>query len=274
MDQYAVFGNPIHHSKSPFIHQRFARQTQQTLEYRAILAAEDGFADAVVAFRQAGGCGANVTLPFKEQAFALCDRLTERARCAGAVNTLYWQADGGLLGDNTDGQGLVADLHRSGITIEGARVLILGAGGAVRGVLHPIFACSPRRVVIANRTADKAVALARDFAELGVVSGCGLDEMSGEYDLIINGTSASLSGALPAMEGVRLSHEGSTYDMAYGKEATPFQRWGQAQGGKHHLAGLGMLVAQAAESFSLWRGVKPEVVPVLEELAEQMGGTL
>lgn len=270
MDQYAVFGHPIAHSQSPFIHQTFAGQTGQPLQYCAILAPLDGFAETVRDFREAGGRGANVTLPFKEEAVALCDELTERARLAGAVNTLHWLDDGRLLGDNTDGAGLVADLQQQGVDIKGARILILGAGGAVRGVLAPLLACAPSDLVIANRTAARARALAQDFSALGSITGVGLDEISGTYDLIINGTSASLSGALPPLPDGSLKQGGITYDMAYGVEATPFQRWGAGHGGRLNLAGLGMLVNQAAESFARWRGVRPDTAPVKAALMARM----
>ncbi|MBY5994185.1 shikimate dehydrogenase [Ferrimonas balearica] len=270
MDQYAVFGHPIAHSQSPFIHQAFAEQTGQAMVYRAILAPKTGFADAVAAFRAEGGRGANVTLPFKEEAVALCDQLTERARLAQAVNTLHWQEDGSLLGDNTDGAGLVADLLAQGAPLAQARVLLLGAGGAVRGVLLPLLACQPSELVIANRTADKAHQLAAQFAGLGPVRGVGLDGIEGTFDVVINGTSASLSGALPPLPPACLKSGGVAYDMAYGTEATPFQRWGRAQGAGQSLAGLGMLVQQAAESFALWRGVRPKVQPVYDRLMRRL----
>lgn len=270
MDQYAVFGHPIAHSQSPFIHQTFARQTGQSLEYRAILAPLGGFAETVHRFRAEGGQGGNVTLPFKEEAFALCDELTERARLAGAVNTLHWQRDGRLLGDNTDGAGMVSDLLQHGAAIEGKRVLIVGAGGAVRGVLEPVLACGPSEVVIANRTESKATVLAGDFSALGNIRGVGLDGIDGRFDLIINGTSASLSGELPPLPDGCLISGGITYDMAYGTKATPFQLWGEKQGGRINLSGLGMLVNQAAESFERWRGVRPETGPVKAALMARM----
>ncbi|MBY6188797.1 shikimate dehydrogenase [Marinobacter hydrocarbonoclasticus] len=270
MDHYAVFGHPIAHSQSPFIHQTFADQTGQLLTYRAILAPLDGFAETVQRFRAEGGMGANVTLPFKEQAFALCEELTPRARLAGAVNTLHWQADGKLVGDNTDGAGLVADLQQHGVSLTGLRILMLGAGGAVRGVLEPVLACQPAQLVIANRTASKATALAADFGHLGNVTGVGLDGIGSGFDLIINGTSASLSGDLPPLPEGCLVKEGITYDMAYGVHATPFQLWGERHGGRLNLAGLGMLVNQAAESFARWRGVRPEIEPVRAALLARL----
>lgn len=266
MDQYAVFGHPIEHSKSPLIHRAFARLTGQTLEYRAILAPRDGFADAVNAFRQSGGMGANVTLPFKQEALMLCDELSERARLAGAVNTLIWTQEGRLRGDNTDGVGLVADLKRHAIPLHQSRILILGAGGAVRGVLQPLLAERPAQLVIANRTPEKAQQLAAEFAPLGCVVGTGLESLSGSFDLIINGTSASLSGELPDLSRVTLADGGCAYDMAYGESLTPFQCWAKEQGARCALAGQGMLVGQAAESFAQWRGVFPPIEPILQLL--------
>ncbi|MEW6444599.1 MAG: shikimate dehydrogenase [Pseudomonadota bacterium] len=258
-DRYAVIGNPIAHSKSPLIHALFAKQTGQAMRYERILAPLEGFRDAVWSFRDEGGRGLNVTIPFKLEACALADTLSERARRAGAVNTLTFSPDGRIEGDNTDGAGLVRDLLGAGIGLRGRRILLLGAGGAVRGVLAPLLAEEPTDLVIANRTAEKAVQLAADFADLGPVRGCGFDALQGEhFDLIVNGTSASLSGELPPLPEDLLTPGGDAYDMAYGNEPTPFQRWALAHGACHALDGLGMLVEQAAESFRLWRGVLPD----------------
>ena len=267
LDRYAVIGNPITHSKSPLIHALFAEQTGQALSYERILAPLDGFREAVRHFRDEGGRGLNVTVPFKLEAFALADRLSERAARAGAVNTLIFHADGSIEGDNTDGAGLVRDLLKQGAEIRGRRVLILGAGGAVRGVLAPLLAEKPLELVIANRTADKAVRLAADFADLGPVRGCGFDALEGPFDLVINGTSASLSGDLPPLPDDLLAEGAVAYDMAYGSEPTPFQRWAEAHGARLALDGLGMLVEQAAESFRMWRGVQPDTAPVRQALA-------
>ncbi|GAA5193975.1 shikimate dehydrogenase [Ferrimonas gelatinilytica] len=266
MDKYAVIGHPIEHSKSPLIHSEFARLTGQPLEYHAILAPKAGFADAVKQFRQAGGKGANVTLPFKEEALALCDELSERARRAGAVNTLIWNDDERLLGDNTDGLGLVSDLKRHAYPLRDARILLLGAGGVARGVLLPLLSERPKRLVVANRTAHKAERLAADFSSFGPVTGVGLENLDGTFDLVINGTSASLSGKLPDLHRVKLAEDGCAYDMAYGDSLTPFQCWALENGARHALSGLGMLVGQAAESFALWRGVHPPIEPILELL--------
>ncbi|PYC34985.1 shikimate dehydrogenase [Pseudomonas protegens] len=271
MDQYVVFGNPIGHSKSPLIHWLFAQQTGQQLEYNTLLAPLDDFAGAARDFF-AQGRGANVTVPFKEDAYRLCDSLTERAQRAGAVNTLSKQADGTLLGDNTDGAGLVRDLTvNAGVSLKGKRILLLGAGGAVRGALEPLLAQRPASVVIANRTVEKAELLAELFADLGPVSASGFDWLQESVDLIINATSASLSGDLPPIAS-SLIEPGKTvcYDMMYAKEPTPFCRWASEHGAALVLDGLGMLAEQAAEAFYLWRGVRPDSAPVLAELRRQL----
>lgn len=271
MDQYVVFGNPIGHSKSPLIHRLFAQQTGQQLEYNTLLAPLDDFAGAARDFF-AQGRGANVTVPFKEDAYRLCDSLTERAQRAGAVNTLSKQADGTLLGDNTDGAGLVRDLTvNAGVSLKGKRILLLGAGGAVRGALEPLLAQRPASVVIANRTVEKAELLVELFADLGPVSASGFDWLQESVDLIINATSASLSGDLPPIAS-SLIEPGKTvcYDMMYAKEPTPFCRWASEHGAALVLDGLGMLAEQAAEAFYLWRGVRPDSAPVLAELRRQL----
>lgn len=264
-DLYAVIGNPIEHSKSPQIHAAFARQTGQDIRYERILGERGRFADAVAAFRAAGGCGLNVTVPFKEDAYRLCDRLSPRAEAAGAVNTLAWRDDG-LAGDNTDGIGLVRDLgcnHR--FALAGARVLLLGAGGAVRGVLRPLLDEGPARLVIANRTASRAQDLAA--ATAGAVEGCGLDALAGQsFDLIVNGTAAGLSAQVPAIPDDCLAPGGWTYDMLYGNAPTAFVAWGRQHGAARALDGLGMLVEQAAAAFALWRGVEPDTAPVIAAL--------
>jgi shikimate dehydrogenase len=266
-DQYVVFGNPIGHSKSPLIHRLFAEQTGQTLEYSAALAPLDDFTAFAKAFFQHGR-GANVTVPFKEEAYRLADSLTERGRRAGAVNTLIKQPDGSLLGDNTDGAGLVRDLKvNHGVTLSGKRILLLGAGGAVRGALEPLLAEQPEVVVIANRTVEKAELLAKEFSELGPVFPAGFDWLEEPVDIIINATSASLSGDLPPIVP-SLIQPGKTfcYDMMYGNEPTAFCRWAAEHGAGQAVDGLGMLVEQAAEAFFEWRGVRPESAPVLAEL--------
>jgi shikimate dehydrogenase len=267
-DRYAVIGNPIAHSKSPQIHAAFARQTGQDLVYDRILGSRDDFAGDVRRFVAEGGRGLNVTVPFKEEAFALADERSERAQAAGAVNTLIVLEGGRLRGDNTDGVGLVRDLccnHR--FMLEGARVLLLGAGGASRGALRPLLAERPAALVIGNRTAAKAVELAATAAGLGAVEGCGLPELAGRrFDLIVNGTAAGLQGELPALPDDCLADGGWVYDMMYGTEPTAFVRWGLAHGAAKALDGLGMLVEQAAESFFLWRGVQPDTAPAIDAL--------
>lgn len=266
-DQYVVFGNPIGHSKSPLIHRLFAEQTGQVLEYTTALAPLDDFTAFATAFFRHGR-GANVTVPFKEQAFRLADSLTERAQRAGAVNTLIKLPDGGLRGDNTDGAGLVRDLTvNHGVTLKGKRVLVLGAGGAVRGALEPLLAEQPEVIVIANRTVEKAEQLAKEFSDLGPVFPSGFDWLEEPVDIIINATSASLSGELPAIaSGLIQPGETFCYDMMYGNEPTAFCRWAAEHKAGHAVDGLGMLVEQAAEAFLQWRGVRPESAPVLAEL--------
>jgi shikimate dehydrogenase len=268
MDRYAVMGNPIAHSLSPRIHRLFAAQTSQTLSYEAILVPLEGFAQAVETFKATGGRGLNVTLPFKEEAWALASDRTTRAERARAVNTIVIHDDGRLTGDNTDGAGLLRDIHvNHGAVIEGREVLVLGAGGAARGVLEPLLAARPARLVIANRTPDRARQLASSFGDLGDVAGCGLDELGGkQFDLIINATAASVRGEVPAIPDTALRTRGWCYDMFYAAEPTAFVRWGQAHGAAKSLDGLGMLVEQAAESFALWRGVRPNAVDVRRAL--------
>ena len=267
-DHYAVMGNPIAHSKSPRIHTLFARQTGEDLDYRAILVELDGFAAAVETFRQQCGKGLNITVPFKEQAWSLASTRSPRAELAGAVNTLTLYPDGELRGDNTDGAGLVRDLlHNHGATLTGQRVLLLGAGGAARGVVEPLLMEKPALLVIANRTASRAVELARLFCHLGHTEGCGLDAVAGQpFDVLINATAASLSGEVPAIAGDTVTPASWCYDMMYGDQPTAFMEWARAQGAVHVMDGLGMLVEQAAESFYIWRGVRPDTAPVIEAL--------
>ncbi|MFK3799770.1 MULTISPECIES: shikimate dehydrogenase [unclassified Pseudomonas] len=270
-DQYVVFGNPIAHSKSPLIHRLFAEQTGETLQYQTALAPLERFTPFARHFFETGR-GANVTVPFKEEAYRMADQLTERGRRAGAVNTLARQADGSLLGDNTDGAGLVRDLKVNyGVTLKDKRILLLGAGGAVRGALEPLLAEEPYVLVIANRTVEKAEQLAQEFIELGPVLPAGYDWLEEPFDVIINATSASLSGELPPI-APSLIQPGKTfcYDMMYAKEPTAFCRWATEHQAGQAVDGLGMLVEQAAEAFYLWRGVRPESAPVLAELRRLM----
>jgi len=233
------------------------------MDYVRLLAPLDGFRQAVLDFRAEGGKGLNVTVPFKLEAFALVDCLSSRAQRAGAVNTLIFHSDGRIEGDNTDGFGLVRDLRHHNVTLANVDILLLGAGGAVRGVLTPLLAEHPAHLVIANRTAGRAVQLAQDFAGLRdpntCLRGCSYADLSGQsFDLIINATSASLSGELPPLPDNLLKPGGVAYDMAYGKEPTTFQRWAKAHGAAKALDGFGMLLEQAAESFYLWRGIRPD----------------
>jgi shikimate dehydrogenase len=268
MDQYAVIGNPIEHSRSPEIHAAFARQTGEPIEYGRILGSLDDFAGDVRRFLAEGGRGLNVTVPFKEQAWRLADELSPRAHTAGAVNTLIRLENNQLRGDNTDGIGLVRDLSvNQGFRFAGKRILILGAGGAVRGIMRPLLEQRPKRVIIANRTAAKAYSLAQGLAQYGQVAGCGLDELEGmQFDLIVNGTAAGLSDQVPAIPDNILSKGGWCYDMLYSQQATAFQIWGNEHHAARSLDGLGMLVEQAAESFQLWRGILPETASVIAML--------
>jgi shikimate dehydrogenase len=262
-DRYAVIGHPVAHSKSPWIHAAFARQTRQDLEYGRLEAPLDGFEHVLDQFRAAGGRGANVTLPFKERAFAYCrGALSARAQSAQAVNTLVF--DGATVrGDNTDGVGLLRDLMVNlGRTISGKRVLLMGAGGAAQGVLAPLVEARPKHLVVANRTPEKASALARRF---GASAGGGYKLIANQqFDLVINATSAGLENAAPPLAAAAFATGAIGYDMVYGRE-TPFLALARGAGAAAH-DGSGMLVEQAAESFFIWRGVRPETAPVLAAL--------
>ena len=272
LDRYCVFGNPIAHSKSPEIHTAYAAQTGQALSYEKRLAPLDGFAAAVQAFIAEGGKGANVTVPFKLEAVALAQSLTIRARAAGAVNTLVFTPEG-IVGDNTDGAGLVADIvNNAGVPITGKRVLMLGAGGAARGAVLPILEHRPARLVIANRTVATAEALVQQFAALGgegVVSASGYAQLQGPFDIIINATSASLNADLPPIPPSVFAPGALALDMMYGKEPTVFLQFA-ADHGALVRDGLGMLVEQAAEAFALWRGVHPATHDVLHRLRAKL----
>ena len=274
-DRYAVMGNPIAHSKSPQIHSLFAEQTGQRLEYTAIHVDLGGFEQAVGNFMANGGKGLNVTVPFKGEAWALVQSRSERAERAGAVNTIILQDDGSLRGDNTDGVGLVNDLQQNhGVEIAGKRLLVLGAGGAVRGVLEPLLKAGPAALVIANRTVDKARQLAQEFAGLGTLSACGFQDLKGEvFDVVINGTAASLQGELPPLPATIFKKGSCSYDMMYSAQPTAFMQWSKENGAEKTLDGLGMLVEQAAESFYLWRHVRPETRPVIEQIRKLLTKT-
>lgn len=262
-DKYAVIGNPIKHSKSPLIHAEFAKQTGQDISYEAILAPPDGFVETVKRLIAEGYKGANVTVPFKFEAYDLCDVLTERAQHAGAVNTLIFTFNH-IKGDNTDGAGLIRDIASNfGIALQGARILILGAGGAAQGVFQPILAQQPATLVVANRTLDKAQKMASQHANK--VTACTFEDLKNQsFDLIINATSTGLTDtALPIPDTI-FAKDCLAYDMMYGRE-TPFMAQARAAGAQV-ADGLGMLVEQAAEAFYLWRGVRPQTVPVIAQL--------
>ncbi len=267
-DRYLVVGHPVSHSQSPWIHARFARDTGQHMTYGALDVPPGTFVQHLDSFFAAGGRGCNVTLPWKLHAYRLADRHTPRARLAGAVNTLAMQPDGTILGDNTDGAGLVLDLQRRGKRVlEGARVLLLGAGGAARGVIAPLLAAGVERITIANRTVARAVVLAERFGpRVGAVT---FGDAAEAAEIVINATSASLDARLPPLPGSCLDDATFCYDMMYAAEPTAFVRWAREHGcGAQD--GLGMLVEQAAESFFLWRGLRPDTDPVLADLRTRL----
>ena len=264
-DRYAVIGNPIEHSKSPQIHAAFAAQTGEAMAYGRLLGTPGRFGEEVRGFFASGGKGLNVTVPFKEEAWELADELSPRARLARAVNTLTPLSDGRIRGDNTDGAGLVRDLQTNhGAELAGKRLLLLGAGGAARGVLGPLCECRPAAIAVANRTAARAEQLAAELRQLGPLEGMGLDRLAGRrFDLIVNATAAGLQNRVPDIPDDLLDAGGWCYDMMYGDQPTAFVRWGHAHGAVRSLDGLGMLVEQAAESFFAWRGLRPDTAPVI-----------
>ncbi|MGL1832359.1 shikimate dehydrogenase [Rhodocyclaceae bacterium SMB388] len=274
MDRYAVVGNPVAHSKSPQIHRAFAQQTGQILSYEALLAPLDGFTDTVRTFRSAGGRGLNVTVPFKLDAHALADTLSKRAEAAGAVNTLAFSKSG-LFGDNTDGAGLVRDLiHNLGCPLAGRRILLLGAGGAARGAVLPLLAEAPSQLVIANRTLSRAEELVLRFTPHAVgvtLRASAFGALGGlSFDIVINATAASLADQRPPLPAGVYGPDALAYDMMYGRGDTPFLAAARADGAARVADGLGMLIEQAAESFFLWRGVRPDTAPVLSDLRNSL----
>ena len=265
-DNYAVMGYPIHHSKSPRIHALFAEETEQNMSYLAQEVRPETFTVAVNAFFEKGGKGLNCTLPLKELAWEFATHKTPRAQAAKAVNTLILQANGQILGDNTDGIGLVADLKNNhGVHLESKRLLILGAGGATRGILLPLLDEKPKSITIANRTVEKALQLVKEFKQN--IHACGFDALENhQFDIILNATSASLSDDLPPLPENILAENGICYDLAYSNQPTAFVRWGIEQNAHKSIDGLGMLVEQAAEAFFLWRGVRPSTQDVIDLL--------
>lgn len=267
-DHYAVIGMPIAHSKSPAIHTAFAKQTGEDIRYTRLLGETGRFKQNIAAFIADGGKGLNITVPFKEDAWRLADELSPRAKTAGAVNTLILLENSQLRGDNTDGVGLVRDLQvNHHCDLNGKRILLLGAGGASRGVIRPLLETAPLSLTIANRTSSKALSLAHDIQDLGPVNGCGLNDLSGQkFDLIINGTAAGLEDKVPDIPPDILIENGWCYDMMYGDKPTAFVLWGLQHGAAKAMDGLGMLIEQAAESFYLWRGVRPATATLIKTL--------
>ena len=274
MLRFAVIGNPIEHSLSPIIHQQFAKQTGLNLVYEKILGDLNSCQQQIQTFFSQGGTGLNVTLPFKEQAYALCDVLSLRATQAGAVNTLMKGKDGRLYGDNTDGVGLVRDMTQNlGWSLAGKRILVVGAGGAVRGVLGVLLAAKPAQLLIANRTHSKAQALADIFQEYGQITALRFEDIAPHsIDVVINGSSASLMGELPPLAADILAADACAYDMAYGKPKLPFLEWATAQQATTS-DGLGMLIEQAAESFFIWRGVRVTTADLLAEIRQELSNS-
>ena len=268
IDNYCVMGNPVAHSKSPQIHTAFAEQTRQNIFYQAIFVDDGKFNEAIKEFQERGGKGLNITVPFKGDAWEMADYKSGKAERALAVNTISFNVEGKIIGDNTDGVGLIRDLTiNQKLSIKNKHILILGAGGAVRGILDPLLDEKPDRVAIANRTVSRAEKLADIFSDRGDVSACGFDELlNNSFDIIINGTSASLQGDVPPLPESILKENTCCYDMMYSAIDTPFVAWAKAHGSGKALDGLGMLVEQAAESFFIWRGVRPETSNIIQSL--------
>ena len=270
IDNYCVMGNPVTHSKSPKIHAAFAEQTGQKIFYQGIFVDKGRFKDAIKEFQDQGGKGLNITVPFKGDAWEVSDQMSHRAKRAAAVNTISFNDEGKIIGDNTDGIGLIRDLttnHK--LSIKDKNILMLGAGGAVRGIMDPLFDELPNRIVIANRTASRAEKLIDTFSDRGDISVCGFDELAGgNFDIIINGTSSSLQGDIPRLPESLINKNTCCYDLMYSETDTPFVAWAKVHGAGMALDGLGMLVEQAAESFFIWRGVRPETSKVIQMLNE------
>ena len=276
MSKYAVLGNPVSHSKSPLIHSMFAQQTDQTMSYVAIPLEENEFEGFVRNFFADGGGGLNVTVPFKGNAFALAASCSPRAELAQAVNTLFLDVNGDICGDNTDGVGLVTDLKLNNkVAISGQRVLILGAGGAVRGIMAALVYEQASAITIVNRDVSKAELLAEEMQSMAPIEAMSysmLQEVANKgrrYDLIINGTSSSLFGEMPELDAKLIAPDCCCYDLMYSATDTPFVQWARQEGARISIDGLGMLVEQAAEAFALWRGVRPNTASVMAHLREQ-----
>ncbi len=268
IDRYGVMGYPVSHSRSPVIHRLFALQTGQQLQYELLQVAPDKLEKAIRQFQRTGGKGLNITVPHKAAAARLVDRMSERAATAGAVNTITFK-DGEMIGDNTDGIGLLRDLEFNlGIEIEGRNILILGAGGATRGIIGPLLEMRPHSLRIGNRTIDKAQALVDHFEKFGPVNACHFNmvPVTEPYDLIINATSSGVRGETPPYPEAAVSEGTICYDLSYGLSPTPFSAWAREHGAARSVMGWGMLVEQAAESFRIWRGVRPDTAPVLKQM--------
>ena len=268
VDRYGVMGYPVSHSRSPVIHRLFALQTEQNLQYELLQVAPEKLETAIRQFQRTGGKGLNITVPHKSAVARLVDHTSERAATAGAVNTLSFKG-GEIYGDNTDGIGLLRDLTVNlGIDLEGANILILGAGGATRGIVSPLLEMNPSSLRIANRTLGKAQALADHFERFGPVTACRFNvvPVSEPYDLVINATSAGLQGDAPPYPAAAITEQTYCYDLSYGLNATPFSVWARDNGAAHSVMGWGMLVEQAAESFNIWRGIRPDTAPVLKQM--------
>jgi shikimate dehydrogenase len=269
IDRYGVIGYPVSHSRSPVIHRLFALQTEQQLQYELLQVSPEKLEIAVRQFQRNGGKGLNVTVPHKQTVAKLCDNISERARVAGAVNTLSF-VDGEIHGDNTDGIGLLRDLVVNlGINLDGASILILGAGGATRGIVGPLLEMEPSAIRIANRSLGRAQTIADEFSRMGPVSVCRFNAVpvTEQYDLIINATSAGVKGETPPYPVAAISEKTFCYDLSYGISPTPFSVWAREHGAEKSVMGWGMLVEQAAESFNIWRGVMPDTAPVLRQMA-------
>lgn len=271
-DLYAVIGNPVKHSLSPEIFKIFAQQTQQPLVYQKLLSPFDQFHKTVQDFQRKGGKGLNITLPFKKQAFLLANKHHDTARLAQSANTLIFSPQGDIIAANTDGVGLIHDIENNHqCNIKGQRILLIGAGGAATGVIAPLLAKGPSKFHIVNRTVAKALALAKQFDQLGKISASGFDALTGkQFDLIINATSASLYEEMVPLSASVIAEHCTCYDMVYSPRPTVFLQWAQKNGATHCIDGLGMLVEQAAASFYLWRGIRPETQTVIQQLKNQL----